>query len=283
MSLHQARAFWLRYEPIHAVTYFAQESHHAARDAGLKGFWMGYFGFRAAPMGAVSSGLVVATFANFAPQMVRRAIPDAWSFASPDVLVGVRAEAAAQALRRLVPDVDQHAERVNVLLERVHANADPIGRPLFGANAGLELPDDAVSRLWQLCTALREHRGDIHVSILASEGVSGPEALQLMGAERGYPDDLFIRSRGWDAEPWEAAFDALAHRGLVTKEGLTFQGMKLREFIEHRTDELAIVPFLVLSDTERTELAGSLGAAARAIHDSGEIPTVNPIGLTPPD
>ncbi len=283
MSLHQARELWLRYEPIHAVTYFAPESHQAARDAGLKGFWMGYFGFRAAPMGAVSSGLVVATFANFAPQMVRRAIPDAWSFASPDVLVGVRAEAAARALRRLVPDVGERATTANILLERVYGTADPIGRPLFGANAGLELPDEAVPRLWQLCTALREHRGDIHVSILASEGVSGPEALQLMGAERGYPDDLFIRSRGWDAEPWEAAFDALSHRGLLTKEGLTLQGMKLREHIEHRTDELAIVPFLVLSDDERAQLAGSLEGAARAIHDSGEIPTVNPSGLTAPD
>ena len=100
MFLHPARELWLRYEPIHAVTYFAPESHQAARDAGLKGFWMGYFGFRAAPMGAVSSGVVIATFANFAPQMVRRAIPDAWSFASPEVLVAVRSEAAARALRR---------------------------------------------------------------------------------------------------------------------------------------------------------------------------------------
>jgi hypothetical protein len=279
MILHPARELWLRYEPIHAVTYFAPESHQAARDAGLKGFWMGYFGFRAAPMGAVSSGVVIATFANFAPQMVRRAIPDAWSFASPDVLVEVRAEAAARALRRVVPDVDEVAEIAMPLLERVQGAADPMSRPLFAANAELELPQDPVSRLWQLCTSLREHRGDIHVTILASEGVSGPEALQLMGAERGYSDEVFLLSRGWDAEPWEAAFDALAERGLVTKEGLTGPGRHLRQHIEHLTDELAMVPYVVLSDAERADLATALERAARAIHAEGAIPEVNPIGL----
>lgn len=50
------RELWQRVETIHAVTYFAPESHAAAKAAGLKGFWMGYFGFRAAPLGAVSAG-----------------------------------------------------------------------------------------------------------------------------------------------------------------------------------------------------------------------------------
>jgi hypothetical protein len=31
---------------------------------------------------------------------------------------------------------------------------------LFAANQQLPLPDDPVAELWQLCTALREHRGD---------------------------------------------------------------------------------------------------------------------------
>ncbi len=49
-----ARALWRHFEAIHAVTYFAEESRSAAAEAGLKGFWMGYFGFRAAPMGPVA-------------------------------------------------------------------------------------------------------------------------------------------------------------------------------------------------------------------------------------
>ena len=52
------------------------------RDVGLRGFWMGYpFVGRAAPLGAVGPAVVTATFFNFHPEMVRRAIPDAWLFA----------------------------------------------------------------------------------------------------------------------------------------------------------------------------------------------------------
>ena len=46
-----AREFWKRIETLHAVTYFDHESTDAATNAGLRGFWMGYFGFRAAPLG----------------------------------------------------------------------------------------------------------------------------------------------------------------------------------------------------------------------------------------
>ena len=49
-----ARDAWLRIESINAVTYFAPESRDAAKSAGLRGFWMGYFAFRAAPLGAVT-------------------------------------------------------------------------------------------------------------------------------------------------------------------------------------------------------------------------------------
>ena len=53
------RALWVRVETIHAVTYFADESRAAANSCGMKGFWMGYFGFRAAPLGAVGADAAV--------------------------------------------------------------------------------------------------------------------------------------------------------------------------------------------------------------------------------
>ena len=46
-----ARQLWRRIEVIHAVTYFSPEPLNALRDAGYKGFWMGYFAGRAAPFG----------------------------------------------------------------------------------------------------------------------------------------------------------------------------------------------------------------------------------------
>ena len=62
-----SRALWVAAESIHAVTYFAPGCRAALRDAGLKGFWAGYFAARAAPLGAVGAGPVTAAFANFHP------------------------------------------------------------------------------------------------------------------------------------------------------------------------------------------------------------------------
>ncbi|GAB2486836.1 helix-turn-helix domain-containing protein [Jatrophihabitans fulvus] len=49
MSTEVARRMWALFEPLHDVVYFSPESPAAAKDLGLKGFWMGYFAFRAAP------------------------------------------------------------------------------------------------------------------------------------------------------------------------------------------------------------------------------------------
>lgn len=38
-----ARTMWALFEPIHAVAYFAPEAEAAYEDAGLRGFWRGYF------------------------------------------------------------------------------------------------------------------------------------------------------------------------------------------------------------------------------------------------
>src|SRR2546423_1518951 len=48
-----ARAMWTLYEPIHAITYFAAEARAEFEQAGLRGFWRGYFAGRAAPLGAL--------------------------------------------------------------------------------------------------------------------------------------------------------------------------------------------------------------------------------------
>jgi hypothetical protein len=95
----------------HAVTYFAPECEQAFKDVGLRGFWMGYFAGRAAPMGPVTAPVVSATFFNFHPAMVERAIPDAWTFASPSEVLATRVGAAATTLRRVLPDIDEHAAR----------------------------------------------------------------------------------------------------------------------------------------------------------------------------
>jgi len=128
-TLDDVRALWVRVETIHAVTYFAEESRAAASSCGLKGFWMGYFGFRAAPLGAVDADVVIDAFYNFAPRMVERSIPDAWTFAMPEALVRARSRAAMAALREASPAADEIAgEAVGLLSDVVTGAAEDATR-----------------------------------------------------------------------------------------------------------------------------------------------------------
>src|SRR6185437_12752451 len=76
-----ARRFWQLVEPLHAVVYFAPEPIAAMRAAGYRGYWMGYFAHRSAPLGVVAPEVVHALFYNFSWERVSGALPDAWSFA----------------------------------------------------------------------------------------------------------------------------------------------------------------------------------------------------------
>lgn len=78
-----AREMWERFEPVHDLVYFAPEARRAADGLGMRGFWMGYFALRAAPLGAVSPSVVTSGFYVFHPARVARALPDAWSYALP--------------------------------------------------------------------------------------------------------------------------------------------------------------------------------------------------------
>ena len=273
MNPATARTIWHHVETVNAVTYFAAECRDAPASVGLKGFWMGYFACRAAPMGAVDAGVVEATFFNFHPARVRRAIPDAWSFASPAAVREVRARAAAAALRRLAPEVEAVAPAVVALLADPVASADAAGRPLFAANRSVPLPDDPVAALWQTCTTLREHRGDSHVALLTGAGLDGCEAHVLFAAGTDLDPTLFLESRGWSMADWEAASARMSARGA---------GPALRDEVEQRTDELAIVPYERLGDAGVAELLALLRPTVDRVVSSGELRYPNPMGLPQP-
>src|SRR5204862_2794706 len=102
--VNPARAVWQYGEPVHAIIYVAPETSAATDALGLKGGWMSYFGCRAAPLGAATAPVVSALFYNFHPQMVARAIPDAWSCAPPAALLDARLYAMDGAMRRVLGD-----------------------------------------------------------------------------------------------------------------------------------------------------------------------------------
>ena len=278
-----ARRLWQRLEVIHAVTYFSPEATGALRDAGYRGFWMGYFAGRSAPLGAVGPHVVGALFYNFAPSRVFRALPDAWEFAPPDAALAARLEGSIAALRRIFGstarghDVDTAAD----LAARAASSAPPDGRVLYAANRALPWPAEPLAMLWHAATLLREHRGDGHVATLTAAGVSGREANVVQAAAGITPREVFVAARDYDDAEWDALASGLARRGLLTAEGaLTPTGQRLKADIEERTDTIALSAYEVLDDDEIERLAAALTPLARAVLDSGDVPARTPIGVT---
>jgi hypothetical protein len=273
---------WRVLEPYHAVTYFTDEARQAFKNAGLRGFWMGYFAGRAAPMGPVGPGVVTATFFGFRHSMVARALPDAWTFASVTDVLTARIAGADRALRRLLDDaVGNGAVAEAAGLARAAAEAgDPAGRPIFAANADLPWPAEPHLVLWQAATLLREHRGDGHVVALAAAGLDGCESHVSQVAAGVLSREVLQPNRGWTDEDWADATARLRERGWLDEDDLvTDAGRSARREIEHRTDELALGPWRVLGDDGARRLAELAAPLVGRVADGGAFPVPNPIGV----
>ncbi len=83
MDPQVARRTWRTLEPLHGFVYFVPEADEEYRAVGLHGDRTGYFASRAAALGPVTAEVVIATFFNFAPTLVRSCIPAAWEQAPP--------------------------------------------------------------------------------------------------------------------------------------------------------------------------------------------------------
>jgi hypothetical protein len=278
-----ARLLWRRLEPIHAVTYFAPEALTALAEAGYKGFWMGYFAGRAAPLGPVGPEMVTATFYNFSPAHVGRALPDAWGFAPPQAALEARLGASTAALRRAfdAAGVDDDAVATAARHASVAAAAaPPDGRTLFAANSALPWPDDdPVAVLWHAATPLREHRGDGHVAALVAAGVGGRQSNVLQAEAGIVGKDLLFVARRYDDGEWDRVRADLVGHGLVAAGGgLTADGEALRRDLEARTDAAALAAYAGLDDASLDELAAALLPLGRAVVATGDVPAVTPIG-----
>lgn len=273
-----ARELWNRIETIHAVTYFSPRTADAARALGLKGFWRAYFAFRAAPLGRCNPAVVEAAFFGFSPAMVRKAIPSIWETTTPEDCNRARATAAAHALRDVSVHIDVD-EFVLTTLRSACATGSPGARPMFAANRELPMPSDPVAELWQLCTTLREHRGDGHLAALTSAGLDAPQAAALFVADKYLPRSLLQDNRGWSDNDWDNAVAALCAKGLLDDAGITGRGRTVRLEIETITDRLATAPFADLTDASRNRLLDALAPTVSEITDAGLIPYPNPMGL----
>ncbi|MEZ0068321.1 hypothetical protein ABIA32_004345 [Streptacidiphilus sp. MAP12-20] len=281
MTTTAARTLWLRTEPLHAVVYFDDECRKLGKAMGLRGFWMGYFPTRLAPLGPVGPAVAEAVLGVFAPGMLARALPAAWEIVSPGEALDWRARYTADALRRVLPDADEVAAAVAGPLGAVVADAPALARPLFAANRELcGRRADPVEELWQLVTCLREFRGDAHVAVLADHELDAPEALVLAAATGRVPGEGMRMDRGWTEEEWADAGERLRSRGLLdTRGAVTDRGREERERIEEATDRLAARLLRPLAEGQLEALLGALAEPARRLRKAGIPPEINPIGL----
>jgi hypothetical protein len=278
-----ARRFYDRFEPVHAVTYFSPESRAAFDGLGYRGFWMGYFAGRSAPLGVVPTEVVSAMFYNFAPSRVGKALPAAWEVAPPGSALRAREDSAVATLRRygLTDDSVRTAADLAAKAAR-HAPLD--GRPLFAANAALPWPSEPLATLWHATTLLREQRGDAHVAVLASSGLSGRESNVLHAAAGRVPAEMIMRSRDYDEDQWRSYQNQLAERGLLDGHGdLTDAGLALKQHIEDTTDALSLSALAALDDAEVEQLFRALTPIARAVVAGGDVPAATPMGLSRDD
>ncbi|MFD7306212.1 hypothetical protein ACFV83_35770 [Streptomyces pharetrae] len=279
-----ARSMWERYEPVHGIVYFAPEARRAADELGLRGFWMGYFALRAAPLGPVPAPVVTSCFYVFHPDRVARALPDAWRHTTPADALAARLRAVDAAMTRLFGQDGvasaAMAEAADLAWEAAMA-ADPAGRVLGAANQALDRPGRPHLRLWQALTTLREHRGDGHVAVLVAHGLGPVEALVLKAAAAESDATLLRESRKWDLSAWQAAEAALRERGRLAGDGsLTAAGAALHAEVEAGTDAAAAQPWKAVGEAAAARLAALLEPLARTVLASGTVPSGNPVGLT---
>ena len=202
----RARKTWRTLEPLHGMVYFVPEAAEAYLRLGITGR-AGYFASRAAPMGAVQADVVVSTFFNFNPELVHAAIPSSWAVASPQTLVDARFAAVDAACRRILGDAVVTSEEMRRAADLARAAAAAAacrveGRPLAAAHAEVVWPTEPHLVLWHAQSVLREFRGDGHVALLVTHGLSG-----IRGA--GHP-----RSHRRGAGARAALDQGLARRGV---------------------------------------------------------------------
>lgn len=276
-----ARRFFDRFEPVHAVTYFAPEARAALDELGYRGFWMGYFAARSAPLGMAPPELVTAIFHNFSPQRVAKALPAAWQIAGPEAALRARQDSAVAALRRYgLKEEDENVGTAAELAGKAARQAPLDGRPLFAANRALPWPDNPLAALWQATTLLREHRGDGHVAVLTAAGISGRECNVLHAAADRVPRDYMARARDYDEAEWRHHELRLAERGLLDDDGsLTAAGQELKDHVESSTDALGLSALEALSDAETEALFQALTPLTRAVVDGGDVPAATPMAL----
>ncbi len=280
-----ARKTWRTIEPVHGMIYFTPDGPVEYGAIGISNARMGYFASRVAALGAVSAEVVISTFFNFNPSLIRRHVPSVWDKASPEQVTDARHRAVDSSLRRAFGPEGLASAELRELAGLLRTAAEvamsrPEGRTLFAAHAAQPWPDETHMILWHAQTLLREFRGDGHIAALVTEGLSGIEALLSHAASGDVSAEVLRSSRAWSTEEWEAGRLGMVERGLLaaTADGavvFTDEGRAQRDRIERITDIQSTAPYAALGG-ERCDRIRQIGRPfSQMVIDAGLL-TIDP-------
>ncbi len=288
MDALTARKTWRSMEAVHGMIYFTPDAPPAYAAVGIVKPRAGYFISRVAAMGAVSADVVIATFYNFNPSLVRHSMENAWSLTSPAAMLTARLNAVDSSLRRAfgeeVIESVELAEAAGLTQRAALVACERLeGRPLFAAHAALPWPDQPHLVLWHGQTLLREFRGDGHIAALTMEGLTGLEALITHAASGDVPKAALQATRAYSDDQWQEGVDGLAAKGIVDSNGaFTDAGRAQRQAIEEATDRMAIAPYVEIGDDAALTLRGTGKRLTRLVVEAGLL-IVDPKRFSDPD
>ncbi|MBM46259.1 MAG: hypothetical protein CL458_08410 [Acidimicrobiaceae bacterium] len=269
-----ARQMWEATERYHQLCYWAPEVREEGSRAGLKGFWMNYFATRVAPLGPVNLKAVESLFFYYAPQRIERAIPDAWSYATPEAIIEARYRGMDQALKRELGPLVESEEllRAAEIIKSVVQNVDGTGRTLFTGWNSLPWPNEPHLALWHGCTALREHRSGCHLMALAVNGLDGPQSVITQVAVDEAPSEWIQHEAGWSDDDVATATAKLRDKGWLDDQGrateICYQG---RRQIEELTDQMNEQHWVQLGTETCDELSSLLNMINKELPKDDQI------------
>ena len=221
----------------------------------------GYIAGRGAPLLAAGGDAVAAAFVSIAPSIIRSVVDRANELARPEVWAAARDAAVLEGLRAYIPDSILAIEAMEPWLWDA-VRACPIeGRVLTAAHIGWPHSSEPLLSAWQAVNCLREYRGDTHWALVVAEGLGAAEASILHNAWVGYEPDWIPRSRLLTDEEIERGWQRLRRRGLADDHAVKPEGLRLRQQVEDRTNQLSAVMWEAVGEDLATRFAEVLEPA----------------------
>ena len=185
---------------------------------------MQYFASRSAPMGAVAAKVVAATFYNFNPELIAKAIPAAWEIASPAAVTRVRYEIVDAVMPKILGEErvrsPEFAHSMAIVRRTAEAIPNADGRPLYAGHAELDWPQDAARPV-----VARDHPAAGVSRRRPYRRAGRPRAQRHRGADHPCRDGNRLRSRirqrlrGWSQRAVVRSGRRVARAGPARRRG----------------------------------------------------------------